>query len=331
MNCDNNIASRFLRIRYLLICIIFIISQTKAQNNFDARINHNVSLELNNKVLIGAGSTNEEFNNFFNVMDSTTKPIIKMTFVNAIGPYYIWAKNQDKILKRYKKNGYDLMLQIGLKMSDNHNSPLDQAIANGDYDDSLKSFCNYLKELNVPVFIRIGVEVNVRKYKFSPVYFKEAYIRITKFLRYYNINAATVWCTIPSNVNFTMGLYPGDEYVDWWGIDLFNNSDFSDVRVSQFLDSAKSHNKPIMIGESTPRTIDINEDKNAWSEWYLQYFSFIESNPEIKAFCYINRNWSEFPKWANWGNARLENNKTVADKFIAQLQSSLYYYCHQKK
>lgn len=137
--------------------------------------------------------------------------------------------------------------------------------------------------------------------------------------------------------------YPGDAYVDVIGISYFENPDakgpvavtqFGESRVKsqrdltdQMLEIARSHNKPAMIAESTPRGYDIanltksnthqywdgpiythwdpnpNQRVKAgtvsvtassiWDNFYQPLFDYVEANGDvIKYFHYIDANWS---------------------------------------
>jgi len=49
-------------------------------------------------------------------------------------------------------------------------------------------------------------------------------------------------------------------------------------------------------------------------------------NPGIKAFCYINWDWSMYPQWKDWGDSRLQVNKTVGNNFAAVLKDPLFFH-----
>ena len=127
----------------------------------------------------------------------------------------------------------------------------------------------------------------------------------------------------------------------------------------------KTKNKPIMIAESTPAyyhlsdltykktpLINLNDivEKSAediWQEWYEPYFTFIEKHQRwIRAAAYINMPWDEYPAWhckpgkkhslescqeGYWGNADIQANQTIKEKFLQRLQKPLYYFSREKK
>jgi hypothetical protein len=99
--------------------------------------------------------------------------------------------------------------------------------------------------------------------------------------------------------------YPGDDVVDWWGVNIFDGHRFASshvmglVAISLELYSAATSNYvtafvnesswrgfPVMLGESTPRKIGSTQGKTSWDTWYQPYFDLINNNPAtIKAFC----------------------------------------------
>jgi hypothetical protein len=118
--------------------------------------------------------------------------------------------------------------------------------------------------------------------------------------------------------------YPGDAYVDWWGINFFSASHFTDPNAQKFIDSANFHAKPVMIGETTPRYVGVLDGQQSWDQWFSPFFTFIHTHPEVKAFCYINWNWSQYPQWSTWGDARLEQNAIVGVNFANEMDSLQY-------
>jgi len=132
-------------------------------------------------------------------------------------------------------------------------------------------------------------------------------------MRNSGLNAATVWCFMPMPVpegdnilSRVMEYYPGDEWVDWWAVDLFSTKGM--INSKPFLREAHSHRKPMMIGESTPKGIGVLDGRQSWDQWFVPYFKLIHDHPGIKAFCYINWNWAKYAQWKNWGDARLQQN-----------------------
>jgi hypothetical protein len=150
-------------------------------------------------------------------------------------------------------------------------------------------------------------------------------------IRASNLEVATVWCFAMDGVMNYMDYYPGDASVDWWAIDVFSAIHFTDPNSSRFLDSAVVHQKPVMIGETTPRYVGVLNGQQSWNDWFVPFFNFIHTKPNVKAFCYINWNWSQYPQWLDWGDARLEANAIVGSNFASEMDSSKYLHSSSER
>jgi hypothetical protein len=244
--------------------------------------------------------------------------------------------------------GIYLIPQIGLAMSyglapGEGLSCYDQDVANGLYDDQIDFLCQSIANLGHPIFLRIGIEFNgLSWYGYEPKPYVQAFKRITDALRKYNLDAATVW-NAAYNYSNSKGLtfdnekyayveyYPGDDYVDWWGLSMFQPEVFNHPETDRFLTNAKEHKKLVMICESTPIFIGTNNGQRDWNAWFRLYFDFIKSQPNIKAFCYINWDWAKISKkynfpWQDWGDCRIEVNSTIAGLYKAEMENPLYFH-----
>ncbi|MCK7485568.1 MAG: hypothetical protein MZU97_08445 [Bacillus subtilis] len=115
-----------------------------------------------------------------------------------------------------------------------------------------------------------------------------------------------------------MKYYPGDEYVDWWAIDIFRIGSVESWNTVKFLEDAEAHKKPVMLSEVTPFTYDVTKNEG-WDEWFVPFFEFVRDNPVIKSICYINWKWTDYPQWSNWGDARLERSTTIRERYSLEL------------
>ena len=79
-----------------------------------------------------------------------------------------------------------------------------------------------------------------------------------------------------------------------------------------------------MIGESTPRGVGVHGGEQAWTQWFVPYFSLIRSQSCVKAFCYISWDWSQYPVWSDWGDARIWANQIVLGHYQRELADPLY-------
>ena len=153
-------------------------------------------------------------------------------------------------------------------------------IANGEYDESIKTFAGYLASLAPrKVFLRIGYEFDGMWNCYNPESYKLAYRVIAEGVR--DIapdNVTMVWQSAtwpapefagvrahlydhndPEHIN---KWYPGDDVVDWVSISVFYR-DLSQFNFyvsitpadaqQKFLDFARAKGKPIFISESAPQ------------------------------------------------------------------------------
>jgi len=80
-----------------------------------------------------------------------------------------------------------------------------------------------------------------------------------------------------------------------------------------------------MIGESTPRWVGgVQQAEEAWAKWFEPFFAFICVQPTIKAFCYINGAWDNYPEFQGWGDARIEINPFLLDRYKNELANPWY-------
>ncbi len=307
-------------------CLPFFLAAevTLAQQNYTPRHYYKAKFEPRKKVLSGAGQSKPAFKEYVSAMDNSTRPAIYMLYVSLKNANFNeWYKKQKAILDEYP---WMLMPQIGLSMTRDGKPEehYEDKVAQGLYNENIKQFCLAIKEWGIPCYIRIGYEFNGRWNGYNPATYKEAFIKIAKAFKTYKVeNAALLWCfATDGNADFT-SYYPGDEYVDWWSIDLFSETHFTDPKTLAFLDSAMAHKKPVMIGESTSRKVNVQDGEKSWDRWFKPYFNLIQTNANIKGFCYINWDWST-TSWSDWGDGRIEINPIIKSNFQKEMTSDLY-------
>jgi beta-mannanase len=201
------------------------------------------------------------------------------------------------------------------------------AISEGEYDSELGKLIKVIREFENPVFIRIGYEFD-KAGKYNSRDFVLAWKYIVNYLKKNDVNnVSTVWCSCPYHGTVPVEpFYPGDDYVDWFGIDVFTVKyiDGSYKPIKEFLDLAKKHKKPVMVGESSPARVGVNNSEESWDGWFKFYFDWIKKNPIIKAFCYINWDWGKDWKQPEWLNGRIHENEFVREKYVKELSKPKY-------
>jgi hypothetical protein len=282
------------------------------------------------RVLHGAGQSPDEFKRYYDLM-GPNKPAIYMTYCPVKG--YPGRSDTSTYFARLRKQleAYSdtfLIPQIGLSMT-RDGSPqehYEQDVAAGKYDAQIEAFCQGLRDFKRPALIRIGYEFNGGWNGYQPETYKAAWIRIVSALRKHSLKeVATVWCYHPANgaKNYPP-YYPGDEYVDWWAIDLFTPSHFTMKDAIAFVEEADARGFPVMIGESTPRNVGVLDGAKSWDAWFAHYFNFIYSHRSIKAFCYISWDWTNYKRWQDWGNGRIGDNPVVRERWRHEMADNHY-------
>lgn len=174
----------------------------------------------------------------------------------------------------------------------------------------------------VPVYLRIGAEMNIWGNTATPDEFKTAFITIANYMRQLP-NIATVWSVAHTSTwksdsfPYTADdFYPGDEYVDWVGVNCYPNkyfdgqvwegeSKFNEIcfkagysadPVLMVRDIIETYGgrKPIMIsecGSAYMTTGSINESHGDWAAYYVkQMYSYLPMvYPEVKLMAYFNK------------------------------------------
>jgi hypothetical protein len=297
---------------------------------------YNAKYEPTTGIYHGAGQDPTGFNDYKNAVGSGNHPIIYMTYIGLRGSKGSITNWGNSLQSQLNALPIDVMPQVGLALTGG--STVD--IAKGNYNAQIDAFVAAIKNLNRKSFIRIGYEFDGGWNKYDPQGYKDSFIKITDALRAANTNSATVWCTGGGSANFNSWAnlekyYPGDDYVDWFGIDVFDASELTDSRLTAFLTKADELSKPVMIGETTPRGVGAQNGLQSWNDWYRPFFSLVYNNPQIKAICYINWEWDYWASslkenWVGWKDARIEKNDIVKMGCIQELQKPIFIHATGK-
>jgi hypothetical protein len=213
------------------------------------------------------------------------------------------------------------------------------------FDARIQSFVDVLRTYGKPVMLRLGGEFSGPWNGYHPYAYPVAFRKIVNMFRASGVtNVAFIWCYEPAAANDFDAVdahgnakwYPGDDYVDWFSIDLFAAHDVGGpmsghggsttafARTMRFLDMAVAHRRPVVIAESSPMQFDLSnasQGASAWSEWFSPYFALIQSRGEIKWFHYINYDWTKASYYAStgWQN----NDMTLSAQVSAQYKSEI--------
>ncbi len=277
------------------------------------------------RVIHGAGSRAAGLGRDTGVI-GPTKPAVYMTYVGLKGDVSGYFTKLRAQLHEYKDTF--LLPQIGLSMTTD-GSPerhYEHEVAEGKYDDKIEILCQGLRDLRRPAFVRIGYEFNGGWNGYEPETYKAAWTRIVSAFRRHRLDeVAAVWCYAPDGREKDYrAYYPGDQHVDWWSVDCFSASHFSAKDTVAFVKEAAARGYPVMIGESTPRKVGVQDGDASWAKWFDPYFRFIRDYPSVKAFCYISWDWAKYPQWNDWGNGRIGDNPVVLGRFQREMTDALY-------
>lgn len=292
------------------------------------RTYYGARLEPVSRVLHGAGQIRVSDLASYSQAVAPYNPAVFMDYCDVRGDGALYAGKLKVKLQAFPKY---TAVQLGLSMTCDGMpwEHYEHDVAAGIYDRCLLVLLSNLKQLAVPFYIRIGYECNGSWNGYEPEAYKKAFRRVTRLIRASGIEAATVWCPHPNNLPKAMRYYPGDEWVDWWAVDIFSPSHI--VKCRPLIAEARKHAKPVMIGESTPRGVGVLGGKASWDQWFGPYFDLIHTSPGIKAFCYINWSWADFPQWTDWGDARLQQNQEVAALYRKEMALPLYQHATTRK
>ncbi len=198
-------------------------------------------------------------------------------------------------------------------------------IAEGEYDDRIRELAGIFNGMDRPVFLRPGYEFggNGQGRHADKRYWVDAWRRIHDIFNAEGASrVAFVWHTLDTADYMTY--YPGDDYVDWWGVSVFINDADVDPFLNEFIQSAAAHRKPVMVAEATPRYMGAAGGERSWKKWYKPLFDLMFAYPHVKAFCYINASWEDYPDRTFSHDARIQGNNSIAEQFRAMMSDSRF-------
>lgn len=184
----------------------------------------------------------------------------------------------------------------------------------------IKLLCDMLKKYtDIPIFLRIGAEVNIWQSKADKDLYIQAFRKIADAVRTVGTNIATVYSVVHSSewsIDFD-DYYPGDRYVDWVGISAYANRYFG----AREWDVSESHNpivykagdaadpvllisdiverygdrKPIMLAECGSAYYTKGEINKSHADWAVTSLKRMYSMipivyPQVKLIAYFNKN-----------------------------------------
>lgn len=164
-------------------------------------------------------------------------------------------------------------------------------ISKGEFDYYIKYWAKEIVLYGKPIFLRLGHEMTNPWYSWSITYGNTPEIFIDMWKHVYDIfqkegatNASFVWSPYTA---YDSLYYPGQDYVDWIGIDIFNYGSLSEsgawldffTITKLYYDKYKHLDKPIMIAE-----VGCSEFGGNKNEWFRDMFHTlaVDNFPLIK-------------------------------------------------
>ena len=207
-------------------------------------------------------------------------------------------------------------------------------------DEYLTQLAKDMKNTGAKIFLRFASEMNGAwvEYGKDPKVYKEKFRLVSRVMKRHAPNVAMVWCPYTTPATTIDSYYPGDEYVDWVGVNMYSvtyyNQDRSmparQVHPVDMLDRVYrkySSRKPIMIGEYGTTHFSALENKSvtdfALRNLYGLYAALPRKYPRVKAINYFSGNNLELSHRMNNNYAITQNAKLL--KAYKQLIEAPYF------
>ena len=199
------------------------------------------------------------------------------------------------------------VIMINLNFSDEGDTA--RLVPKGSYDEKLRSTLGFLAELDGPVLLRIGAEMDVWTKKATAEEYVAAYNYIGNMARKLAPEVELIW-----SPNYTggwnrdiSGFYPDDSLVDWVGLSLYYNYDsqyselhwleavhqgrFADpvYNADSIISIAKDHNKPVIATEGGAIKNGPQGEAYAVRQVAKEFSTLNMVYPEVKAIVYFDK------------------------------------------
>jgi hypothetical protein len=291
--------------------------------------------------------------------DSTISPRVRGTFLSVPGTRP--PANTFSGLRSFfaSADSFGFTPEVGLFLVTSSASPTgatDSIIAvSTQYDYFLDSVIAISANYGKRMFVRIGGEFNGwwNGGGYHPYYYVMSFRKIVNMYVTHGLrdSIATNWCYEPDAANNfdSVGVngplwYPGDNYVDWFGLDVFDAAHFDQSlpdtvggvitrkgKSERFLAMARTHGKPVFLSETSAKGVTITPDSidsvNDWNNWFAKFWVFHGNHVEIKGFNYTNQDW-ENTGYPGWGDARIQNSPYITSWYRQEMHNPKYIHLH---
>ncbi|WP_217486767.1 glycoside hydrolase family 26 protein [Cytobacillus firmus] len=209
-------------------------------------------------------------------------------------------------------------------------------------DEYLRQFAKDAGELNVPILLRYASEMNGTWTFYSG--HSEQYIEKWKLV--HDVmekeapNVMMLWNVFTMPESTIDEFYPGDEYVDYVGVNIYNvfyhndkieaKSDFEDpLRLLDYVYNTYSHKKPIVIGEFGVTNYTVTDgqhhDDFAVEKITRMYKYLPELYPRVKFIYYFDvNNLVNAPEGRKINNYAITEKKSILNAYAANVKTDQY-------
>lgn len=174
-------------------------------------------------------------------------------------------------------------------------------------DAYLHEFARAAKESKTPIFLRFASEMNGDwvPYHGDPKKYIEKFRLVAKVMHEEAPNVAMVWCPFETPVSIMNDYYPGDEAVDWVGVNIYSVPYWNDdpkqpaawrnpADALRYVYETYSEKHPIMICEyaaSHRSSLDQMDRSELARTKMAQFYSALPRiYPRVKAVCWLSMN-----------------------------------------
>ena len=237
-----------------------------------------------------------------------------------------------KFMRFRRQQGKDYMLLLGVSWF----RFTDEAVAGGAMDAAIELLADEAKSCDGPVMLRPGYEfgphgITGQKGQTTREHYASMFRHFVDiFRRRGATNVAFVWNTVGVEAyDYWMDYYPGDDYVDWWGVNLFSTNQIAGC--GPFLAAARDHGKRVIICESAPAFAGGTTDPNVIERFFTPYFDLLAEHDHIQAFVYINVDWAsqEGSLFTSWPDSRIQSSPQVQSFYRDAIRGERFVHLRQ--
>ncbi|MDS1030370.1 glycosyl hydrolase [Bacillota bacterium LX-D] len=206
----------------------------------------------------------------------------------------------------------------------------------------LRSFARSLKETGMPVFLRFASEMNGTwaAYSGNPQKYIAKWRLVHDVMAEEAPNVMMVWTVFTFPQNTILQYYPGDKYVDWVGVNIYNvvyhndqpnqRADHEDpLELLDYVYNTFSDRKPIQISEFGVTHYTVTDNRYyidfARNKLSRMYRGLVEKYPRVKSIFYFDvNNLINAPEGRKINNYAITDDPQVLSAYSKLIKNSHY-------